>query len=302
MRVVSLLPSATEIVVALGHGHELVGRSVDCDHPPSVRSLPEVMRARDWDPEASSRSIDDRVHATRSRGESLYTLDLDLLKGLRPDLILTQDLCGVCSVTEGEVQEACRAAGLRPEVVSLSPRRLEEVWTSVETVARALHDVPAGAALASRLRARSPAPAASSETARVAVVEWLDPPILAGLWSTDQIRSGGGVSIGPEPGEPGRRTTWAEVAHAAPELMVLSPCSFAVDRTARELEQPGLAALVGSVRPRRGTFLADEAFFSRPGPRLADGVELVRGLLEGARVQFPMAVMRWPGAAPRISA
>ncbi len=302
MRVVSLLPSATEIVVALGHGHELVARSADCDHPPSVRSLPEVMRPRGGAPDGPSRAIDDRVRAARALGESLYALDVALLKGLRPDLILTQNLCGVCSVTEGEVDEACRAAGVRPEIVSLTPRRLEEVWTSVETVARALHDVPAGTELADRLRSRSRATDAASETPRVAVVEWLDPPILAGLWAADQVRDGGGLSVGPAPGEPGRRTTWDDLARALPELVVLSPCSFPVDRTARELEEPGLAEGVRSVRPSRGTFLADEAFFSRPGPRLADGVELVRGLLAGARTRFPMDVVPWTGNAPRISA
>ncbi len=140
MRVVSLLPSATEIVFALGHGSELVGRSVDCDFPDAALALPVVMHPRDWDSDAPSIVIDERVRRTRSRGESLYELDVDRLRQLRPDLLLTQDLCGVCSVTEREVREACQLAGVRPEVVSLMPRTLEDVWRSVEVVGRALGD------------------------------------------------------------------------------------------------------------------------------------------------------------------
>ncbi|EQD46871.1 substrate-binding protein of ABC transporter, partial [mine drainage metagenome] len=133
MRVVSVLPSATEIVFALGRGHELVGRSAECDYPAEVRSRPVVMHPRTLDSLAASGEIDARVTAARARGESLYRLDVDRLRELRPDLLLTQDLCGVCSVTGDEVERACRDAGVHPAIVSLTPRRLEEVWASVET-------------------------------------------------------------------------------------------------------------------------------------------------------------------------
>src|SRR5208282_467185 len=197
MRVVSLLPSATEIVFALGHGSELVGRSVDCDFPDAARALPVVMHPRAWDNDAPSSVIDERVRRARSSGESLYELDMERLRELRPDLLLTQDLCGVCSVTEQEVGEACQRAGIHPEVVSLTPRTLEDVWRSVDVVGLALGDPAAGARLSRTLRSRSkrlPSPTRP----RVAVVEWLDPPILAGLWTPDVVEAAGGQPVGPD--------------------------------------------------------------------------------------------------------
>jgi len=301
MRVVSLLPSATEIVCALGHGSELVGRSSDCDFPEAVRTLPVVMHPRTWDADAPSRAIDDRVRATRSSGASLYELDVDCLRRLSPDLILTQDLCGVCSVTDREVRDACRNAGVAPAIVSLAPRTLDEVWESVEVVGRALDDSDAGVRLARALRERSASATAHSRPS-VALVEWLDPPILAGLWSDDQVRAAGARALGPGPGEPGTRTTWEEIARQGPDLLVLSPCSFSVERSRRELDDRSLSSLVAEVRAPRGTFVADEAYFSRPGPRLIEGVELLRSLIAGSRGPFPLPVCRWPMTSEGIPA
>lgn len=292
MRVVSVLPSATEIVWALGHGAELVGRSAECDFPPEVRSLPVVMRPRVWDSDRPSREIDERVRATRARGRSLYELDIELLRGLEPDLILTQDLCGVCSVTDAEVATACAKADVAPRIVSLSPRTLSDVWDSVMTVGRALDDPIAGRDLARELRARAPPRRARPNDPRVAVVEWLDPPILAGLWAPDIVRAAGGSIVGPRRGRPGIRTEWAEIAARTPDLVIMSPCSFSVERTRKDLEDGELRRRVGAFRPRCGTWIADEAYFSRPGPRLADGVDLVRHLLEGAPWDPPMPVDR----------
>jgi iron complex transport system substrate-binding protein len=289
MRVVSVLPSATEIVCALGHAPELVGRSSECDYPGSVRSLPAVMTPRTWDAEASSSTIDSRVSAARGRGESLYTLDVPLLRDLRPDLLLTQDLCGVCSVTGDEVTAACVAADIQPEIVSLTPRSLAEVWASVETVASALHDPAAGARLATELRRRC-GPGTTSPPPRVAVLEWLDPPIVAGLWAPDMVSAAGGIPVLTEGGSPGTRSGWPPIAAEQPDLVVVSPCSFAVERTLRELEQPNLRAALASLSPRLGTFVVDEAYFSRPGPRLADGVELLRHLISRTPWEPPMPV------------
>ena len=296
MRVVSVLPSASEMVFALGHGEELVGRSSECDFPAAVRDLPVVMRPRAWDAEASSAAIDARVTATRATGQSLYMLDISEIARLRPNIFLTQDLCGVCSVTDSEVEEACARAGVRPRVVSLTPRSLEEVWSSTETVADALGDSAAGHRLAATLRARARRPSRGSG-ARVAVVEWLDPPILAGLWAPEMVRAAGALPVGTRAGEPGVRTTWEAISAEEPDLVILAPCSFAVERTRRELERPSLrAALAGVGEPRLGTFLADEAYFSRPGPRLADGIDLVDHLLQGAAWRPPMPVLPWTGA------
>jgi iron complex transport system substrate-binding protein len=290
MRVVSVLPSATEIVCALGHRDELVGRSAECDFPASVASLPVVMRPRAWDADRPSREIDARVREARVRSESLYTLDVDLLRSLEPDLLLTQDLCGVCSVTDAEVAAACARADIAPRIVSLTPRTLSGVWESVETVGRALEDAPAGRALAERLRSRSAGAAAPAPRPVVAVVEWLDPPILAGLWVPEILHAAGGERVGPRRGHPGIRSDWGSIAAAHPDLVVLSPCSFSVERSRRELEEARLLAAVRSVRPPRGTWIADEAYFSRPGPRLADGIDLVRHLLRGTPWDPPMPV------------
>ena len=290
MRVISVLPSATEIVHALGHGPELVGRSSECDYPTPVRSLPSVMRPRTLDSDRPSRAIDERVRAARARNESLYELDLELLRSLRPDLLLTQNLCGVCSVTEGEVTEACARAGVRPAVVSLAPTRLAEVWDSFETVGAALHDPPSGAALANACRRRARTVRGSGAT--VAVVEWLDPPILSGLWTPEIVLSAGGTPVGPGRTQPGTRTSWEALQASPPDLLIVGPCSFTVDRTMRELEQnPSLSAEVRAVRARLGTFVADEAYFSRPGPRLADGIDLIRSLLREDPPHGPMPVV-----------
>jgi iron complex transport system substrate-binding protein len=292
MRVVSVLPSATEIVFALGHGPELVGRSAECDWPPEVRDLPVVMRAKTWDADRPSQQIDARVQKARAGGESLYELDIDLLRKLEPDLLLTQDLCGVCSVTDAEVAAACAKADVAPLILSLTPRTLADVWRSVDSVGRALDDPTRGAALSRELRERTRAPRASGPRPTVAVVEWLEPPILAGLWAPEIVRAAGGEILGTRRGKPGVRTSWQAVAGMAPDLVIVSPCSFTVERSRRELRDPELGREVGRVRPPRGMYVADEAYFSRPGPRLADGVDLVRNLLEGTSWEPPIPVER----------
>jgi iron complex transport system substrate-binding protein len=300
MRVISVLPSATEIVCALGHGSELVARSSECDFPPTVQSLPAVMRPRTLDADRPSREIDERVRRSRARNESLYELDLELLRELRPDLLLTQNLCGVCSVTEEEVTAACARAGVRPRIVSLAPTNLSQVWSTIETVGETLGDSDRGKELARSLRARTRRRPRAGPT--VAVVEWLDPPIVAGLWTPDLVRAAGGVPLGPNASEPGARTTWTELARWAPDLLIVSPCSFSVARSNRELEDPGLRAAILSVRPPLGVFVADEAYFSRPGPRLAAGAELIRALLRGAKPEGPMPVEALSTTPPRVRA
>jgi iron complex transport system substrate-binding protein len=289
MRVLSLLPSATEIVCALGHTADLVGRSAECDFPTEVQSLPIVMAARVWDAGASSAAIDARVSAARARGESLYILSVPLLRALRPEVLLTQDLCGVCSVTGTEVTAACEEAGIDPTVVSLTPRSLDDVWASVETVATAIGDPEAGRLLARELRVRS-LPRGPGPGLKVAVLEWLDPPILAGLWTPEMVRAAGGIPVLTEGGVPGVHSGWSAIQRESPDLVLLSPCSFTVERTQQELDSAGVLERVASLTPRLGTFVADEAYFSRPGPRLADGVDLLRHLLYRDDWRPPMPV------------
>jgi len=296
-----VLPSATEIVCALGARDELVGRSAECDHPPGVEAVPVVMRPRTLDADRPSGEIDRRVRAARANGESLYTLDVELLRSLRPDVLLTQDLCGVCSVTAEEVTTACASAGVRPEVVSLSPRTLEEVWGTFATVGEAIGRPREARELTERSRTlatrEGPPP-----RSRVAVVEWLDPPIVAGLWTPDIVRAAGGIPVGPAPGEVGARVGWPELSALRPELLILSPCSFSVSRTERELADPRTAQAVRAVGAKLGTFVADEAYFSRPGPRLVEGVRLVRSLLDGSPLRSSMPVSPWSSPEERAAA
>ena len=235
MRVISLLPSATETVATLGHSSWLVGRSEECDFPPEVAALPVVMRARSLDRDHSSSEIDARVRETRAKHQSLYQLDLDLLERLSPDLLTTQDLCSVCSVTEEEVADACRRSGISPRIVSLSPTRLAEVWDNIRTVSEALGDPSAGEQL---LRTLRPDERAQATGSKVAIVEWLDPPILAGLWTPDIIERAGGIPVLGRAGEPGIRTDWERLGQEEIDLLTLSPCSFDVPRTRRELTDP----------------------------------------------------------------
>jgi iron complex transport system substrate-binding protein len=302
MRVVSVLPSATEIVYALGHGSELVGRSAECDFPTDAQGLPVVMRPRTLDSDRPSREIDRRVREARGRGESLYELDIDLLHLLAPDLLLTQDLCSVCSVTESEVAEALTRAGVAPRVVSLSPRTLGEVWATFGTIADALRDPEAGARLSTAVHQRTAFPSRTGAAPRVAVVEWVDPPILAGLWTPDIVRGAGGLPIGPASGAPSATTSWEELAEERPDLVVVSPCSFTVPRTLSELAQPEVRRGVARLTPALGIYVADEAYFSRPGPRLAEGIRLVRDLLRELPPERPMPVERWASPSGEVVA
>jgi iron complex transport system substrate-binding protein len=300
VRIASLLPSATEIVCALGGFASLVGRSEECDYPEEVRALPVVMRAKVHDADRPSAEIDARVRSVRGSGESLYVLDLERLRALAPDLLLTQDLCSVCSVTVDEVRRAVATLDSDARVLALSPRSLSEVWASIDEIGRAIGREEAASALSRRCRERTrPVGPGLSARPRVAVVEWLDPPILAGLWTPEMIDAAGGVGIGPRPRTPAARTSWEELRAQRPDLVILSPCSFSLPRTIGELESPSVRSAVGTLAPSLGIWVADEAYYSRPGPRLSDGVELVRALLRRERPSGAMPVERWTAGGVR---
>lgn len=291
MRVVSFLPSATETVYALGQGDLLVGRSHECDHPAEARSLPVVMRAREKMGPLSSPEIDRKVRERIESHEELYEIDEGTLVRLAPDLILTQELCRVCSITPKGLAAALAMLSTPPKVVVLSPRRLADVLKDVLLVARELSVPDRGKALAADLERRIDAAgprtrgtrsdAEGGEPApRVAVLEWLDPPILGGLWVPDMIRKAGGLPVLAKAGEEGKKTSWDALRGAGADLIVVAPCAFPLDRTLGELRGPRLHPLE-DLHPTRGVWAADEAFFSRPGPRLTEGVELLADLLHG---------------------
>ena len=264
MRVVSLLPSATEIVASLGMTSKLVGRSAECDWPPRVLSLPVVTAARVSTARLGSRAIDERVRAAIAEGASLYAVDERLIRELEPDLVITQDLCEVCAVSSGEVRSI---RGLGADVLSLDPRTVGQIEGTVDAIADRLGVRERGSGVVREMRRAiiDAQQAVRGQTSRrVVVLEWVDPPFAAGHWLPEMVdMAGGGELLGRE-GEPSRQVTWDDVRVANPELLVLAACGFDAHRTAEEagnlpLDVPAVA-------------VDANARFSRPAPRVAEGV------------------------------
>lgn len=281
VRIVSLLPSATEIVCSLGLGDRLVGVSHECDYPAFVRGLPSVTRTL-IPSDASSGEIDDLVAERMRGGQSLYTLDVPLLAQLRPDLIVTQGLCEVCAVGEGEVQAAVCALASQPRVVNLEPTSLGEVLAAIGEVGVAAGIADRAVAAVDALRRRIDAVAARSaniaERPRTILLEWIDPPFTCGHWSPELVRLAGGVEGLGREGERSRRARWEEIVAWQPEALVIACCGFDVERTLRDLPilvaQPGWSELP-CVRDERVYVVDGSTYFSRPGPRLVDSLEIL---------------------------
>ena len=277
MRICSLLPSATEIVAGLGLADRLVGVSAECDWPPEVRGLPVVAAVRIASGELGSLEIDRAVREAVAGGRSLYAIDEELIDSLQPDLILTQDLCEVCAVSSAEVGRLCR---VQAEVVSLDPRTIGEIEESVLRLAERLGVPERGAAVVAEMRAkigRAHAAVAGLPSRRVFVAEWLDPPFAAGHWVPEMVELAGGEEILGRAGEASFPTTWEAVRAAEPELVVLAPCGFDAERAARE----------GAPLSCRTVAVDANAYFSRPAPRVADGVVQVAFLLHSDAVPDP---------------
>lgn len=281
MRIVSLLPSATEIVCELSLGGALVGVTHECDHPADVRGLPRVTRTL-IPTDATSREIDELVRERLRSQRALYELDLPVLERLAPDLIVTQALCDVCAVAEAEVADAaCRLPG-KPRVVNLEPITLEEVLASHQTVADAAGVPEAGRTAVARLRGRIDAVAARSigvvAPPRVMLLEWIDPPFTAGHWSPEIVRIAGGREVLGRAGEKSRSISWDEIEAVDPEVMVIACCGFDIPRTRQDLSllaaQPTFSRLT-CVRRGQVHLVDGNAYFSRPGPRLVDSLEII---------------------------
>jgi iron complex transport system substrate-binding protein len=290
VRVCSLLPSATEIVALLGLADRLVGVSEECDWPPEVRGLPVVTASRVHAAELSSAEIDSAVRGAVADGRSLYAVDAELLDRLRPDLVITQDLCSVCAVSSSDVIQLCDV-----DTLSLNPRTLEEIAQSVETVAARL-DVPErGAAVAREMReaiAATSARVAGLAPRRVFVAEWLDPPFAPGHWVPEMVAAAGGEEVLGRAGEASFTTGWEAVRAAEPELIVLAPCGFDARRAAQEaagLDLPASAVAVDA-----------NAYYSRPSPRVVDGVRQLAHLLHPGAVPDPDLPFVELGQAVRV--
>lgn len=314
MRIVSLLPSATEIVCALGLEEHLVGVTHECDFPPSVRRLPAVTRTL-IPADATSGEIDALVRARLTTGGALYTLDLPVLEALRPDLIVTQALCDVCAVAEQEVRAAACALPGGPRVINLEPQRLADVFAAIRQVARAAGVEAAADIVVARLEARVAAVTARgagiARRPRVALLEWLDPPFCCGHWSPELVRLAGGVEGLGREGHPSRTLEWDEVRAWAPEVVVIACCGYSVERTLRDL--PALWRLpawdgLPAVRAGRVYLVDGSHYFSRPGPRLVDSLEILahalhpdvhplpRGLPRPVQVGTPEIARAFAGA------
>ncbi len=281
-RIVTLLPSATEIVCALGFEAQLIGRSHECDFPPSVARLPALTEAK-FNPEGSSAEIDKRVKKIVADALSVYRVDATKLRELRPDVIVTQSQCEVCAVSERDVEAAVAEwLGAQPRIVSLAPYSLEDVFTDMQRVADALDASARGLELVASLRARLSAIAEKAHNAAsrpgVATIEWIDPLMAAGNWMPTLVEMAGGSNLFGRAGEHSPWMKFEELAAKDPDLILISPCGFNMDRAAKDLptltnrpEWPRLKA----VRNRR-VFMADgNQYFNRPGPRIAESIEIL---------------------------
>lgn len=285
-RIVSLLPSATEIVAALGAGGELVGRSHECDFPPAVAALPAITRAK-LDPGLASRAIDERIRQIVAQGLSVYEVDAERLRALRPELIVTQTQCEVCAVSQPELEAALASwTGTRPRVVSLAAATLEEVWDDIRRVAAALGDPAGGEALVATLRQRmqrvEERVADARTRPRVACLEWLDPLMVAGNWVPRLVELAGGEDVLGRADRDAAWIDWQALAAADPEVIAVMPCGFDIARSRAEIaglsRRPGWPAL-GAVRSGR-VYLADgNQYFNRPGPRLVESLEILAEIL-----------------------
>jgi iron complex transport system substrate-binding protein len=285
MRVVSLLPSATEIVVALGAGDSLVGISHSCDHP-AVAALPRVTRTR-VPVDAPSREIDAVVRERLAGGESLYTIDSATLAELEPDLIITQGLCDVCAVTQREVARALCTVQALPRVLSSEPHTLAQVLESIREIGAALQRDSEAAVLVEGLRDRINAVCVRTSArrrarTRVAFLEWLDPPMCAGHWNPELIALAGGVDGIGVAGEPSRRVEWDEVIAWEPDVLCVACCGYSAPRARRELDpilrRPELASLP-AVRSGGVHVFDGVGLFARPGPGIVDSLEALEGAL-----------------------
>lgn len=293
MRIVSLLPSATEIVYALGRDDDLVGVTFECDYPAGARAK-RVVSDTSLPPDLPPDEIDRIVSERADAHASLYTLDEDALRDLAPDLVLTQDLCAVCAIDVSEVSDALDHLGCRAEVLTLDPKRLDDVLASIETVGEAAGAAAAAGQVVARLRARLDAVAAATDggaAPRTFVLEWTDPPYNAGHWMPDLVAAAGGEPVLALPGQYSVPIEWSDVVAADPDVVVVSPCGYGLEQTRVLVEDDAeLRARVAETSARERCWAVDaSSYFVRPGPRLVDGVEILAGILH------PDA---WPVPAP----
>jgi iron complex transport system substrate-binding protein len=285
-RIVSLIASATEIVCSLGFESQLVGRSHECDYPPSVKSLPQLTSPK-FKVEGSSLEIDQRVKAIVEEALSVYRVDPNLLEELKPTHIITQSQCEVCAVSLKDVEAAvCQLTSSQPVIVSLEPNSLADVWADIMRVGEALGDSNRAEKLIDELQGRMDDIVQRTHwvdsNPTVAYVEWIDPLMAGGNWMPELISMAGGVNLFGEAGRHSPWMTWEELVAKDPEIIFVSPCGFDIPRTLEEMlilkNKPEWDSLK-SVRAGR-VFVADgNQYFNRPGPRLAESLEILAEII-----------------------
>ena len=289
MRICSLMPGATEIVAALGLADHLVGISHECDYPSSVRHVPVMVESAVGYEGAGSADIDRQVKALASAGQQLYKLNERAFLDARPDVILAQDLCHVCAIAPDHLRQVLQSVPSRPRLMTLNSASLFDVVNDIERIAEALGEPSRGRELAQSLRGRIEAVRAKAATIgsrpRAVCLEWLSPPYVGGHWVPEMVMLAGGQDLLGSSGQPSRQVTWDEIHEAAPDVVVVMPCGFSVARTELELADLCRSDKGGSRAWRSGSkaYVVDAgSYFSRPGPRLVDGVELLAEIFSGS--------------------
>jgi iron complex transport system substrate-binding protein len=298
MRICSFIPGATEVVAALGLADHLVGISHECDFPSSVRHIPIMVEPVVGHEPMGSADIDRQVKDLASTGQHLYRLNESALLAAQPDVILAQDLCHVCAVTPDQLRRVLRSLPTPPRMVTLNPASLNDVVNDVERIAAALGQPSKGRDLAQSLRQRIATvrarAAALPKRPRVVCLEWLSPLYIGGHWIPEMVEIAGGLDVLGQMNHPSREVGWNEVAAAQPDIVILMPCGFSVERTLAEI-----ASLSGlpndwsrALASWPHTYVVDAgSYFSRPGPRLVEGLELLAAIFSGsARTQFDASV------------
>ena len=279
MRIVSLLPSATDMIADLGLLDSLVGISEDCNWPPEVLGKPVVARTRINVSELTSAQIDQLVTDSQSQSHSLYAVAADLMNELRPDLVITQDLCEVCAVSTGDLKTACP---IGVEVFSMNPRSFDDVVESVIVLADKLGVHERGIAVADEMRAKVNAvraAVAGRDRPRVFVAEWMDPPYGSGHWLPEMVDAAGGINVLSKPGEYSFATSWDAVLAQKPDLVVVAACGFSLQQSLERTHDLRL--------PVRTVVVDGDAHFSRPAPRIADGIRQLAHLIHPDVVADP---------------
>jgi iron complex transport system substrate-binding protein len=285
-RIVSLIASATEIVCALGLEDQLVGRSHECDYPPSVSRLP-ICTGPKFDVHGTSREIDGRVKTVLAEATSVYRVDADLLKRLRPDVVLTQSQCAVCAVSTRDVEDALGDwLGSRPNVLSLVPNRLSDIWEDIRWTAEVLGVERMGSELISRLQERMRAVVIKAEQLphrpTVACLEWIDPLMAAGNWMPELVAMAGGRNLFGAAGEHSPWTTWEQLRDSDPEVIASLPCGYDLAKTRAEmatLQRHPEWERLRAVRDGRVAVTDGNQYFNRPGPRLAESLDILAEII-----------------------